>query len=128
MGEDPLNDGRVLNRDDELLPPDSGVSFGGHAQRPRFGLWSPEGSNAFSSFTHPLGGTSISFLHPRQARHVTDIANATIKMNQHPSQRYPRPMRASPTSRSIVSASTIIMPTCRVEAAAMMSCRPGNWR
>src|SRR6266404_8786580 len=31
-----------------------GVSFGGRSQRPRFGLWSPEGYTAFSSFTHPL--------------------------------------------------------------------------
>src|SRR6266851_8598238 len=31
-----------------------GVSFGGRLQRPRFGLWSPEGYTAFSSFTHLL--------------------------------------------------------------------------
>ena len=31
-----------------------GVSFGGRDQRPRFGLWSPEGYTAFSSFTHLL--------------------------------------------------------------------------
>jgi len=31
-----------------------GVSFGGRSQRPRFGLWSPEGYTAFSSFTHLL--------------------------------------------------------------------------
>jgi hypothetical protein len=31
-----------------------GVSFGGRVQRPRFGLWSPEGYTAFSSFTHFL--------------------------------------------------------------------------
>src|SRR6266849_423654 len=29
-----------------------GVSFGGRAQRPRFGLSSPEGCTAFSSFIH----------------------------------------------------------------------------
>src|SRR5713101_5047251 len=29
-----------------------GVSFGGRGQRPRFGLRSPEGYTAFSSFTH----------------------------------------------------------------------------
>jgi len=31
-----------------------GVSFGGRLPRPRFGLWSPEGYTAFSSFTHLL--------------------------------------------------------------------------
>jgi hypothetical protein len=31
-----------------------GVSFGGRLLRPRFGLSSPEGYTAFSSFTHPL--------------------------------------------------------------------------
>src|SRR5258705_13292945 len=49
-----------------------GVSFGGRSQRPRFGLWSPEGYTAFSSFTHPLtlplGGTfdTLALIGPRR--------------------------------------------------------------